>query len=134
VRREAELVEYVISDPSLKAEDLQGFCVGWKEPLTERTLYRALKGSYRYVIARDGQGTVAGFVSAISDEVFAAYIPLLEVRPEYQGKGVGTSLMERLLAQLSGMRVVDLMCDAPLEAFYARLGMYPMRGMRASNR
>lgn len=75
---------------------------------------------------------MAKFISAISDGVFAAYVPLLEVRPEYQGKGTGTSLMERLLAELSGMRFVDLMCDAPLEAFYRRLGMYPMTGMRAS--
>jgi ribosomal protein S18 acetylase RimI-like enzyme len=127
-------MKYVINDPSLETKDLGSFCAGWKEPLTEEILFRALKGSYRYVIARDGDGTVAGFVSAISDGVFAAFIPMLEVRPQYQGKGTGTALMEHLLAELSGMRIVDLMCDPALQAFYKRLGMYPMSGMRASSR
>lgn len=127
-------MDYLVNDPALKPMELRGFCVGWKEPLSEETLYRALKGSYRYVIARDDRGRVAGFANAISEGVFAAYIPLLEVCPECQGKGVGTRLMECLLAELSGIALVDLMCDPPLQAFYERLGMYPMTGMRASKR
>ena len=42
--------------------------------------------------------------------------------------------MRHLLAHLSGLRIVDLMCDAELDGFYRRLGMYRMSGMRFTER
>jgi GNAT superfamily N-acetyltransferase len=54
--------------------------------------------------------------------VLAAYIPFLEVLPSHQRRGIGTALIKRLLAQLDDLYMVDVACDAPLEAFYARLG------------
>jgi ribosomal protein S18 acetylase RimI-like enzyme len=39
-------------------------------------------------------------------------LPLLEVLPEYQGQGVGTELVRRLLARLDSLYMVDLCCDA----------------------
>ena len=127
-------MRFKVNDTALTDKELAGFCVGWKEPLDGATLYRALRGSHCYVTARDEHGQLAGFVNAISDGVFAAYIPLLEVLPEYKGRGVGTELMRHMLAHLSGARIVDLMCDAELEGFYKRLGMYRMVGMRFTHR
>ena len=43
------------------------------------------------MLARDDAGRVVGFVTAISDGVLSAYIPLLEVLPEYQGAGSAAS-------------------------------------------
>ena len=124
-------MQIIVNDPNLKPTDLKGFCVGWAQPLEPETLFDALKGSYRYVIARDDHGNVIGFANAISDGVFAAYIPLVEVLPENQGAGVGTAIMRELLNQLKDLRIVDLMCDPPVQAFYKTLGMIPMVGMRA---
>ena len=127
-------MRFEVNDAALTDKELGGFCVGWKEPLDGVTLCRALRGSDCYVTARDEHGKLVGFVNAISDGVFAAYIPLLEVLPEHQGRGVGTELMRHLLAHLSGLRIVDLMCDVELEGFYGRLGMYRMLGMRFTHR
>jgi predicted N-acetyltransferase YhbS len=57
--------------------------------------------------------------------------PLLEVLPDYQGRGIGRELMQRVLAHLQGLSMVDLCCDADLEPYYARLGFFALeRGMR----
>ena len=45
------------------------------------------------------EGGSWGFVTALSDGDFAAFIPLLEVFPEYHGQGVGSELVTRLLAR-----------------------------------
>mgnify|MGYP003620694261 CR=1 FL=1 len=37
--------------------------------------------------------------------------------------------MRRLLAQLGDLYAVDLMCDADMQPFYARLGLQPAQGM-----
>ena len=72
---------------------------------------------------------VVGFITAISDGVLAAYIPLLEVLPDYRGQGIGTELVRRLLHKLNGLYMVDVLCDPGLQPFYARLGMLPSTGM-----
>jgi GNAT superfamily N-acetyltransferase len=66
--------------------------------------------------------SAAGFATAISDGVLAAFIPFLEVLPSHRRRGIGTGLIQQLLAQLDDLYMVDVACDAPLEPFYARLG------------
>ncbi|WP_235910241.1 GNAT family N-acetyltransferase [Deinococcus kurensis] len=101
---------------------LHGFFVDWPNPPTPETFLRLLRGSYRVVLAvHDGQ--VIGFVQAISDGVLTAYIPLLEVRPAWQGRGVGCALMARMQDELRHLYAVDLGCDDDLVPFYERLGM-----------
>jgi precorrin-8X/cobalt-precorrin-8 methylmutase len=74
------------------------------------------------VLAVEG-ARVIGFATAISDGVLSAYVPLLEVLPEHQGRGIGTELMRRLLIRLGGLYMVDLACDEELAPFYERLGL-----------
>jgi GNAT superfamily N-acetyltransferase len=71
---------------------------------------------------------VIGFVNMISDGVLTAFIPWLEVLPAYQGQGIGTRLMELVLAGCERFYSVDLICDEPLQAYYARLGMAAITG------
>ena len=102
-------------------------------PSPERHL-ELLLGSDHVVLARDGE-RVVGFVTAISDGVLSAYVPLLEVLPSHQGKGIGSELMRRLLARLENLYMVDLCCDADLEPFYRRLGLQALeRCMGIRNR
>ncbi len=82
-----------------------------------------MDGSYRRVWALDGE-RVVGYVSAISDGVLNAFIPWLEVHPDYQGRGIGVELMRRILEQLDGMYAVDLACDRELLGYYERLGFF----------
>ena len=105
--------------------------MGWPNPPAPETLLRLLRGSYRVVLAVS-EGQVIGFVQAISDGVLTAYIPLLEVLPQWQGRGVGRALMERVQAELGHLYAVDLGCDDHLVPFYERLGM--RRGTLMSTR
>ena len=72
---------------------------------------------------------MVGFITAISDGVLAAYIPLLEVLPDYRGRGIGRELVMRMLAQLQGLYMIDLVCDPQLESFYRACGMKPYHAM-----
>ncbi|PTA69451.1 GNAT family N-acetyltransferase [Deinococcus arcticus] len=101
---------------------LTGFFVGWPNPPSPETLYRLLAGSYRFVLAVQGE-QVIGFVQAISDGVLTAFVPLLEVLPEHQGQGIGRALVEQLLAELADFYAVDLACDDELVPFYEGLGL-----------
>jgi predicted N-acetyltransferase YhbS len=92
-----------------------------------------LRGSSHVVLARDAD-EIIGFVTAISDGELAAFIPLLEVRREWRGKGVGRELVRRLLAQLERLYMVDVVCEPDLIPFYERFGMTPLAGMARRNR
>jgi GNAT superfamily N-acetyltransferase len=112
-------------DPGLRVTD---FFEGWPTPPSEAVFRDALRGSYavEFAMAAD---RVVGFVNAISDGVAAAFIPWLEVVPEYRGQGVGTALMRRVLDRLGHLYSVDLVCDQPLVAYYRRIGLTPIQGM-----
>jgi len=127
-------VEYAESVDGVATEELGGFFVGWPEPPSPERHLDILQRSAHVVLAR-ADGRVVGFVTAISDGVLSAYVPLLEVLPEYEGQGIGSELMRRLLARLDDLYMVDLCCDAELEPFYTRLGLMTLeRGMGRRNR
>jgi ribosomal protein S18 acetylase RimI-like enzyme len=112
----------------IQEQGLAGFFVGWPDPPSAATLLRILRGSSHVALALDG-GRVVGFINAVSDGVLAAYIPLLEVLPEHQGRGLGRRLVEDMLAQLEGYYMVDVVCDAKLQKFYEGLGLTAAVGM-----
>ncbi|WP_424952262.1 GNAT family N-acetyltransferase [Deinococcus sp.] len=115
-------------------EQLTGFFGGWPNPPAPQTLLRLLAGSYRVSLAvQTDTGEVLGFAQAISDGVLTAFIPLLEVRSEYRGRGIGLELMRHLLARLRHLYAVDLSCDDTLFAFYERLGFVRGGGMIRRN-
>ena len=70
----------------------------------------------------DDSGRVVGFITAITDGVISAYIPLLEVLPEYRSRGIGSELVRRMLSKLESLYMIDVTCDAELEPFYSRFG------------
>ena len=126
-------IEYTDRLDGVDARHLDGFFVGWPNPPSAERHLAVLRGSAAVVLARDGEDVV-GFVNAISDGVLSAYIPLLEVLPEYQGRGIGSELVRRLVARLESLYMVDLSCDAELEPFYLRLGFRTLdRGMGIRN-
>ncbi len=116
------MIEYVTSLEGVAAKDLEGFFVGWPRPPSPERHLELLRGSSHVVLARDGR-RVVGFASAISDGVLSAYVPLLEVLPEHQGRGIGSELIRRLLADLGDLYMVDVSCDDDLVPFYERLGL-----------
>ena len=104
------------------------FFEGWPQSPTEAVFHNAMRGSYATEFAIV-DGRVIGFVNAISDGVAAAFIPWLEVVPEYRGQGVGAALVRRMLGRLGHLYSVDLVCDPPLVPYYQQFGLAPIQGM-----
>ncbi len=93
------------------------------------THLRLLENSDAFVLALEESGAVVGFVTALTDGVLCAYIPLLEVLPAYRGGGIGHELVRRMLSKFGDLYMVDLLCDPGLRPFYASMGMSPATGM-----
>jgi len=111
---------------------IQGFCDGWKKPLSPEQIFTILERSpFRQLAIDSDSGNVVGFVYALSDGINFAFIPLLEVLPNFQHRGIGSQLMQRILQNIleTGIQCIDLSCDEELVPFYQKLGMLPSHGM-----
>jgi ribosomal protein S18 acetylase RimI-like enzyme len=126
------MITYTDSLEHITAEQLQGFFVGWTHPPSPETHLRLLHGSYKICLALNDE-QVVGFINAISDGVMTAFIPNLEVLPDYQGQGIGSGLVRRMLDSLKYLYSIDLMADEDVQAFYERLGMRKSTGMLIRN-
>jgi len=98
---------------------------GWNSQgsYTSAQLFKAIQRSWFTVSCYDGNQLV-GFGRVISDGIYQCFICDLIVLPSYQGKGVGTSIMNRLLSHCKseGIRWVQLSCARGKVGFYQRLG------------
>ncbi len=129
-----ELIAYVDTAGDVQPEQLTGFFADWPNGPSSHTLLRILHGSSHVVLAVENRTShVIGLITAISDGVSAAYIPHLEVLPEWRGHGIGSELVRRMLSRLERLYMIDLMCDPELQPFYERLGMRPYSGMLIRN-
>lgn len=121
---------YKNSIDSITSEMLKGFFVNWPNPPNTDTHLKLLSNSSKVVIALDDNMTqVIGFITAISDGVLSAYIPLLEVLPEYKGKGIGKELVNQMLKELDDIYMIDLCCDDDLIPYYENFRMTKTNGM-----
>jgi predicted N-acetyltransferase YhbS len=106
----------------------------WGNPPAPVNILRIFQGSDHVVLAMDDENRqIIGYITAVTDGVSAAYIPHLEVRSEWQGQGIGSELVQRMLARLSHIYMIDLICDEDLQPFYTRLGFRPWTGMIVRN-
>ena len=125
---------YKISLDGISADMLNGFFVDWPNPPNQQTHLKLLKQSSKAVIAIDDKtNQVVGFITAISDGVLSAYIPFLEVLPEYKNRGIGKELVERMLKELDDIYMIDLCCDDDLVPYYEKFGMRKSNGMISRN-
>ena len=100
-----------------------GFFLGWPNLPNADTHLRLLRSSYYACVAVDGAtGKAVGFINAVSDGVLSAYIPLLEVLPQYQGHGIGGALVRQALDALGGLYMIDISCDEEVASFYVKFG------------
>lgn len=116
----------------LDAGQLQGFFVGWPSPPGAQRFAALLAGSAAVEVCFDTSrsGTpVVGFLTGLTDGVLFLYLPLLEVLPSHQGRGIARRLVERMLARFGELYAIDLVCDEALLPFYEGLGLRPLRAM-----
>ncbi len=124
------MIEYTASLENIRCQMLEGFFEGWQKPRTPEEHLVILQNSTHIILAIDSQqSTVVGFITALSDRIQAAFIPLLEVLPGYRKQAIGSTLASRMLEKLKGIPAIDLTCDPALQGFYSKLGMVPSVGM-----
>ena len=121
------MIEYTNNLDEITEKMLSGFFVGWPNPPSSSAHLMILRGSYCVWLAVD-KNRVVGFINAISDGILSAYIPLIEVLPEYQNKGIGKNLISRMLDSLKNLYMIDLLCDKDLQKYYAKFGMFEATG------
>ena len=102
--------------------------VGWGIPL-ENQVEAGLKNSLITVTAIYNN-QVIGMGRLVGDGFMICYIQDLIILPEYQGKGIGKAIMERLIAYINDNAVPDTYVTAGLfsakgrEGFYEKFGFY----------
>jgi len=93
----------------------------WSSAQKPELLHKALLASHSLCTAWDGTKLV-GLGNAISDGYLVVYYPHLLVLPEYQGRGIGTELMRRLMARYDGFHQHMLVADGRALDFYRKCG------------
>ena len=107
---------------------IEGFCEGWKKPLSELQIRSMLINStYNVVVINENM--IVGIITALSDNINWAFIPYLEVLEKYRENGIGKELMIKMLDELRTINCIDLTCDRELQGFYERFGMLKSEGM-----
>ena len=128
------MIKYQTTIENITPDKLIGFFVGWPNPPSSETLLESLKNSGKIVLAIDSEtNMVIGFINAVTDNTLAAYIPLLEVLPEYQKRGIGAELVKRILNQLENLYMIDLVCDENMNSFYEKFGFNKMNSQIIRN-
>ncbi len=128
------MINYKDNIDTIAPQMLKGFFVGWTRKPSSEKLLEIMKNSNYIILAFDNdQNKVVGLINAISDHELSAYIPLLEVLPEYQRQGIGKSLVNKMLVKLKDYYMIDLCCDERLVKFYRRFGMKKMPAMSVRN-
>lgn len=96
--------------------------VGWGN--SPEKLEAALKLSWGWITVRDDMNKLIGFVHILSDGIKHAYILRLLVHKAYQGKGIGTKIMENLMELLKENNLSPVLLTKPSEeSFYAKFGL-----------
>ena len=129
------MIAYVDSVQNLTLDSLAaGFFDGWPDAPSRETHVKLLRQSDFVILAMDeSTEKVIGFITAITDGVLSAYIPLLEVLPQYRYQGIGHELTRRMLDQLSDFYMIDLSCDPSLQTFYEQHNMWSAMAMVKRN-
>lgn len=106
------------------AEQLQRLfgSVGWVSANYPERLLKALSGCETVFTAwQDGQ--LVGLVNAIDDGELTAYVHYLLVAPEWQGKGIGTALLDMVKEKYKNYLYLFLVAEnKELAGYYERLG------------
>ena len=94
---------------------------GWSSAQKPQALHQALLNSHALISAWDSERLV-GLGNAISDGFLVVYYPHLLVHPDYQGKGIGQGIVERLKQRYDSLHMHMLVADSEAIAFYEKCG------------
>ena len=115
------------TDSDISLSSLLGLyeAVGWAAYTREERrgdLEKAIENSSFVVSAWWEGDTLIDLARALSDDVSIVYLQDVLVHPNYQRRGIGRRIVEKLLARYRDMHQHVLMADGDAIAFYERCG------------
>lgn len=101
--------------------------VGWDRQEGKYT--KILAKSYAYYTVRNNEELI-GFMNIISDGIADAFLVDLMVHPDFQNKGIGSSLIKQAIVDIKkeGIKCIQVTFNDDLEAFYKKLGFHIFEG------
>ena len=93
----------------------------WSSAEKPKELYNALLNSHSLITAWD-KDKLIGLGNAISDGYLVVYYPHLLVHPNYQGKGIGQMIMDKMQEKYKGFHMQMLTADGKAIDFYKKMG------------
>jgi len=119
---------YLYRDRDVDVGELEDLCdaVGWaRRP--PRKVKIALQNSFLVLSVWEVRGNykrLVGFARATSDGAFNATLWDVAIHPKFQGKGLGTYLMQETIRELRQAEIsnISLFADGHVVEFYRRLG------------
>lgn len=99
--------------------------VGWNR--MEKEYASPMMTSYFHIAVYEKEELI-GYIDCVSNGVTDAYIQDLMVHPDYQGKGMGTDLMNQMIKYLKENRIyiISVVFEESLKPFYDKFGFYHM--------
>ena len=95
-------MDYVVNQSELYSPTLhENFFVSWpKKPSLESMRTHLAKVQCIFALV---DNSVVGLVTAFTDETLFAFLPLLEVLPEFQLQGIGSALVKEMETHLGDL-------------------------------
>lgn len=84
-------------------------------------LFNALINSHSLITAWNGDKLI-GLGNSISDGFLVVYYPHLLILPDYQGKGIGKMIMDRMFKKYKNFHMQMLTADGKAIDFYKKVG------------
>jgi GNAT superfamily N-acetyltransferase len=117
IRYDCSGVEWATVSETLKSVGMEH-----SEPHVHK---RAFEASYATVFVYH-TGRLIGFGRAISDGAYQAAVYDVAVVPEFQKRGIGTIIMNKIMERVAGCNVI-LYASPGKEGFYRTLGLRKMK-------
>ena len=93
----------------------------WSSAEKPTELYNALINSH-FLITAWNKDELIGIGNAISDGYLVVYYPHLLVHPDYQGKGIGQMIMNKMQEKYKNFHMQMLTADGKAIDFYRKVG------------
>ena len=101
---------------------------GWIDNPDPEKMLRSVNSESEWFVARDNDSNLLGIGRLITDYVRYAFIVDVIIKEEHRKKGVGTSIMNAVIAECRALDIdsVNLWPSEGKVSFYERLGFYSL--------